>query len=160
MNQADANSPAAISGNSNKPDQKPSAEDFQSGKGAALSRILYCPPPQRDQNTRHVPEPADSVQARFQHRKIPVHTCGCQSVCKRNFKFGNLPSEDYFPRFLTIIATNPCMLPGSTGQLIFGFSGGFHCTCISAEKPLGPDLPKGFFFAGAQWICSRIRSMS
>ena len=83
MNQADANSPAAISGNSNKPDQKPSTEDFQSGKGAALSRIFYCSPPQRDQNARHVPEPADSVQAALQHRKIPVHTCGCQSVCKR-----------------------------------------------------------------------------
>ena len=31
MNQADANSLAAISGNLNKPDQKPSAEDFQWG---------------------------------------------------------------------------------------------------------------------------------
>jgi hypothetical protein len=75
-------------------------------------------------------------------------------------KVGNSRLKDYLPRFLTIIAANLCMLPGSTGQLIFGFSGGFRCTCISAEKPLGPDLPKGFFFAGAQWICSRMRSKS
>ena len=27
----------------------------------------------------------------------------------------------YLPIFLTIIAANPCMLPGSNGQLIFGF---------------------------------------
>ena len=45
MNQADANSLAAISGAVNKTDRKLSAEDFQSGKGVAFLGFLILSAP-------------------------------------------------------------------------------------------------------------------
>ena len=52
----------------------------------------------------------------------------------------------YLPIFLTIIAANPCMLPGSTGQLIFGFFRRISLHLYFRRKTLGARFTQGFLF--------------
>ena len=52
----------------------------------------------------------------------------------------------YLPIFLTIIAANPCMLPGSTGQLIFGFFRRISPHLYFRRKTLGARFTQGFLF--------------